>query len=88
MATLFETTSTDGATRITIDKDLCKGCLICAEICPKDCLVMVDAPDKWEGSMAEVTNIETCTACMLCEIECPDFAIRVYSMKEKKAVAK
>ncbi|MDK9700609.1 MAG: 4Fe-4S binding protein [bacterium] len=80
--------TTDGNTRITIDAPLCKGCLICAEVCPKDVLVMVDAPDKWEGSLAEVVNMDACTACMLCEIECPDFAIRVFSVKEKKAAVK
>ena len=86
MAKIKETFSSDSNTRITIDAVLCKGCQICAEVCPKDVLVMIDAPDKWEGTIAEVVAIDGCTACMLCEIECPDFAIRVFSTKEKKTV--
>ena len=84
----LKATTTDGNTKVEIDKTLCKGCQICAEVCPKDVLVMSDAPDKWEGTIAEIKNIDGCTACMLCEIECPDFAIRVYSVKEKKVTAK
>lgn len=88
MGKLIESKTVDEGTRITIDRDLCKGCTICAEVCPRDVLVMIDAPDKWEGALAEVVDIEKCTACMLCEIECPDFAIRVFSVKEKKAAVK
>ena len=88
MDTRLNATTKDGKTRIEIDKALCKGCQICAEVCPRDVLVMADAPDKWEGTLAEIKNIDTCTACMLCEIECPDYAIRVFSVKEKKVAAK
>ncbi|MBN2090980.1 4Fe-4S binding protein [candidate division KSB1 bacterium] len=55
---------------ITINKDWCKGCTICVEFCPHDVLVM-------NGAYAEVKNLEACTACLLCEIHCPDFAITV-----------
>lgn len=81
---LKESVSSDGSTRIEIYSNYCKGCHICSEVCPKGVLIMVDTPDKWEGTEAEVVRIDECTACMLCEIECPDFAIRVYSTKEKK----
>ncbi len=83
----LDLTSADGNTKIVIDKQLCKGCTICAEVCPKNVLIMIDATDKWEGTLAEIADIDACTACMLCEIECPDYAIRVYSFKQKKAVA-
>ncbi len=88
MEITLNATTKDGNTRIEIDKALCKGCQICAEVCPRDVLVMADAPDKWEGTLADIKNIDACTACMLCEIECPDFAIRVFSVKEKKVAAK
>jgi 2-oxoglutarate ferredoxin oxidoreductase subunit delta len=72
--------------KITIDRHFCKGCNLCVLFCPVEgVLEMIDAPDKWEGAEAVVKNIEACTGCMLCEVQCPDFAIAVYSSKKEKA---
>ncbi len=79
-----EITSTDGMTVITIYRHYCKGCEICAEVCPKDVLKMVVAADRWEGSIVEVVNMDNCNACMLCEHQCPDFAIEVRNLKKEK----
>ena len=87
-----ETTS-DGQTTVTIYRHYCKGCEICAEICPKGVLRMVVTPDRWEGSVVEIIDINSCNACMLCENQCPDFAIEVRNLKkdqkkkEKKPIA-
>ncbi len=66
---------------IHINEAWCKGCVICVDVCPHDVLVM-------EEGIAKVKDIEKCTACNLCELECPDFAIVVIdnrkSKKEKK----
>ena len=59
---------------ITIYEKLCKGCEICVEFCPTDVLAM-------NGPIVEVVNLEACTACGLCEIRCPDFAITVTKNK-------
>ncbi len=85
--------SSDNQTSVTIHRHYCKGCEICVEVCPKEVLRMIVATDRWEGSLVEVVDIEACNACMLCEYQCPDFAIEVYSArkdmkkKEKKAIA-
>lgn len=55
---------------IEIKKEWCKGCEICVEFCPFNVLAM-------NGALPEVVNIDACTACGLCEIRCPDFAIKV-----------
>ena len=55
---------------IEIKKEWCKGCEICVEFCPTDVLAM-------NGPVVEVVNIDACTGCGLCEIRCPDFAIKV-----------
>lgn len=82
-------TSASGDTSVVVYRHYCKGCEICAEVCPQGVLKMVITPDRWEGAMVEVVNIEACNACMLCEHQCPDFAIEVYSLKkEKKAKEK
>ena len=58
------------AKSIKINKEWCKGCAICVEFCPHNVLSM-------NGAYAEVIDLDACTACELCEIRCPDFAITV-----------
>ncbi len=55
---------------ININKAMCKGCEICVLLCPTHVLDMQDFK-------ANVADIEKCTACMQCELRCPDFAIEV-----------
>lgn len=80
---ILEEVSSDGQTIITIYHHYCKGCDICAEVCPKGTLKMVLATDRWEGSMVEIVDIDTCNACMLCENQCPDFAIEIRNLKKE-----
>lgn len=56
---------------IEIDLDWCKACGICIGICPRK--ILAEAVD---GS-PEVIDAQRCTRCLLCELICPDFAIRV-----------
>ena len=53
---------------ISINMDLCKGCGICAALCPK-VLSMTG------GGKVSVSNQSLCTGCRNCENHCPDFAI-------------
>lgn len=61
-------------TKILINEDWCKGCGICIEFCPKEIL----KPAGLQGKPI-VTDPSLCTKCMLCEVRCPDFAIRIRS---------
>ena len=54
---------------ISINMDLCKGCGICASLCPKKVLGMTG------GGKVTVLNQALCTGCRNCENHCPDFAI-------------
>ena len=63
---------------ITIDPDRCKGCMLCAEICPKDVYILSkDKTNKKGYKIAEVKHPEKCIKCRKCELICPDFAINV-----------
>jgi 2-oxoglutarate ferredoxin oxidoreductase subunit delta len=64
-------------TKILIDEEWCKACGICIEFCPKGILV----PTGLEGKPT-VTDPSLCIKCMLCEVRCPDFAIRVRSEED------
>lgn len=60
-----------GKVTIEINKKLCKGCGICVGLCPKNVLE-IDGSGK-----ANAAHLDNCIGCQLCELRCPDFAIRV-----------
>lgn len=70
--------------KITILEEYCKGCTICVEVCPTDVLVMETVGTRWQGSTAVVKDADACIACMLCELQCPDFAILIEKGAKKK----
>lgn len=54
-----------------IHEEACRGCGICAEVCPTDVLRMDD-----EAAKARLGEIEDCIACLSCAYACPSGAIR------------
>ena len=65
------------AKQIVIDHKLCKGCHICISVCPREVFKKSDEIDNRGFFLPVVVNLEACTVCRLCEMECPDFAIVV-----------
>jgi 2-oxoglutarate ferredoxin oxidoreductase subunit delta len=65
------------ASAIVIDFELCKGCHICIEMCPRNVLVKSKKVDNRGFFLPEVVDLNACTVCHICELECPDFAIKV-----------
>ncbi len=64
---------------IVILEDLCKGCALCVEFCPKECIrISKDKFTKSGALLPEFVNEEECVACKFCGNLCPDFAIEVY----------
>jgi len=56
---------------IALYRDRCKRCGLCMELCPSKVYTATS-----EG-YPEITRIEKCTNCRLCELWCPDYAIEV-----------
>ncbi len=59
------------ATSVEIDSKLCKSCGLCVGVCPKN----VFTRDPYGAPVQE--HPEQCVACGACELQCPDFAIRI-----------
>jgi 2-oxoglutarate ferredoxin oxidoreductase subunit delta len=73
----------DKVFRVVIHEDVCKGCKLCVEFCPKDCLAMTADRLNARGiPFAEVVNQSACIGCRSCATVCPDAAIEVFEVKE------
>ena len=66
-------------TKIQIEAEYCKGCGLCIHYCPKGVFRLSDSPNAKGYRIVEVVSPEDCVECLNCEINCPDFAIRVVS---------
>ena len=66
---------------IKVDRELCKGCQLCIEFCPKQCIaVSPDLNEKgyYPAELVKVEGKDACTGCTICAVVCPDLAIEVY----------
>lgn len=64
--------------KVTVNEDICKGCGLCTEACPRK--IMILAADKLNNKgyhPACVTDLGECTGCAMCAMMCPDCAILV-----------
>jgi len=70
--------------KIIIDRDRCKGCLLCLNFCPKG-LISIDKdlnrlgikPARFSGK-SNLKEEAGCRGCAVCAIICPDCCIEVY----------
>lgn len=63
---------------VTIAESLCKGCLLCADACPKKILEMDKGKVNAKGyNPIKITDMAACTACAICARVCPDSVLKV-----------
>jgi len=64
---------------IVIDENRCKGCELCAFVCPKHLIGIADTftPRGYRPARLDDPRGD-CTGCLLCAVVCPDVAITVY----------
>lgn len=55
---------------LELDKDKCKGCSLCAEVCPHRVFII-------ENGKADIVDKDRCMECGACALNCPFEAISV-----------
>lgn len=66
--------------------DFCKGCGLCKEKCPNDVLIWSEKLGVYATPIVKPKDEESCIACNICELVCPDCAIIIEKKKKSKAV--
>jgi len=68
--------------KIKIDKDKCKGCLLCISFCPKGLIKKSKELNKLGVNFVEFSRqageLSECLGCMMCAVMCPDCCIEVW----------
>jgi 2-oxoglutarate ferredoxin oxidoreductase subunit delta len=70
--------------KITIDRELCKGCNYCVLACTQD-VILIESEFNTSGYFpAKGEYMDRCTGCALCAQMCPEIAIAVWKEEDKK----
>ena len=64
--------------KIEINQELCKGCELCIQFCPKKCITLSDNLNQAGYLPSAFMNTKECTGCATCAVVCPEVAIEVY----------
>jgi 2-oxoglutarate ferredoxin oxidoreductase subunit delta len=63
--------------QVRIDRERCKGCALCIEFCPKNCIRLSEELNLKGYFVAVFDGSGDCTACRNCALMCPEVAVEV-----------
>ena len=64
--------------KLTFNVDMCKGCGLCVDVCPKGVLAIAKEKINKKGHHpAELTDEAACVGCASCAMMCPDCIITI-----------
>jgi len=61
--------------QVIIDVKRCKGCGLCADVCPKHLIQEANELSVYGDRTYEFVGEDECTGCSFCALMCPDVAI-------------
>ncbi|OGX45383.1 MAG: hypothetical protein A3G38_01380 [Omnitrophica WOR_2 bacterium RIFCSPLOWO2_12_FULL_51_8] len=64
--------------KVVIDKDRCKGCLLCVSFCPQGSLSGGEKLNRSGARPARFKKGASCVGCAMCALICPECCIEVY----------
>ena len=63
---------------VTVNEELCKGCGLCVDACPKQIMKLDSSHINQKGyHIAHCATPEACIGCAFCATMCPEVAILV-----------
>ena len=62
--------------RIVVDKEQCKGCFLCVNVCPKGALTKGLERGRL-GYLLPQPDSEKCIGCQQCALVCPDMSFHI-----------
>jgi 2-oxoglutarate ferredoxin oxidoreductase subunit delta len=71
--------------KVVIDRELCKGCLLCIRACPVKVLEADTETNSTGSHPSKAVQGEKCIACGNCYEVCPDVCIEVYELEGAQA---
>ncbi len=71
---------------VLVDRDRCKACELCIEVCNRDLLALSEELNAKGYHPIAIHDEEKCTSCGLCGLVCPEGALEIHkAAKTKKA---
>ncbi len=68
-------------TKVAVREELCKGCELCVNVCPKGALALSEKANSKGYYVVELIHPEKCNSCTLCAVMCPDVVLEIYKEK-------
>lgn len=64
--------------KIVVNREVCKGCKLCVDECPKKTIGVDENANSSGYYPAILLDESKCIGCTMCALICPDVAIEVY----------
>lgn len=70
--------------RLQLNVELCKGCRLCIEFCPKKVLALTEEQINKKGfPYVRVVQGDACIGCQSCTAVCPDGVIELFEVEQE-----